>query len=425
MVAGQVGSIAGGLVGVRVLTSLLGPNEYGLLALALTLATLCQQVAFSPLAGAALRFYAPACQAGTTRAFWAALRGSQIRLSVGVAMLAVVAITPLALVGGAGWIALGLLALAYAVGAGMTATGAAVMTAARRRTVTAAMQAAGEWLRFIAAATALVLIARDSRLALAGYVVAGAGIGWFHLAWARRHLALWPPSDDAPHGAGTDRRVRSAGEWAQMIRTYAWPFVLWGGFTWAQLVSDRWALALFGSAADVGRYAVVFQLGYHPVSLAGTLATQLLAPVVFQRAGDGSDPARLADARRWIGRVAIASLALLLVGVGVAHVMHGWVFTLLLAPEFRAASRYWPAMLLAGGLFSIGQIVSLLPLARGDSRVLLAPKIGTAVAGVAFNIVGAWWAGLGGVVAAGVAFSLFYLTWSSWLAHRVSATSRG
>jgi hypothetical protein len=46
-----------------------------------------------------------------------------------------------------------------------------------------------------------------------------------------------------------------------------------------------------------------------------------------------------------------------------------------------------------------------------DTRVLIAPKIGTAVAGIVLRVAGAYWMGLRGVVAASVVFSLMYLAW--------------
>jgi O-antigen/teichoic acid export membrane protein len=59
-VLGQLAAVSGALLGVRLLTELLDPAAYGELALAMTVATLVNQVLLGPIGGGITRFYAPA-----------------------------------------------------------------------------------------------------------------------------------------------------------------------------------------------------------------------------------------------------------------------------------------------------------------------------------------------------------------------------
>ena len=52
----QAAAVAGALIGVRVLTGILPPAQYGELALGLTIATLVNQVIMAPLTGGFFRF---------------------------------------------------------------------------------------------------------------------------------------------------------------------------------------------------------------------------------------------------------------------------------------------------------------------------------------------------------------------------------
>ena len=61
---GQTASVLGAIVGVKLLTGALPPNVYGELALAMTAATLVNQIILGPLGNAYSRFYAPAEEAG-------------------------------------------------------------------------------------------------------------------------------------------------------------------------------------------------------------------------------------------------------------------------------------------------------------------------------------------------------------------------
>ncbi|HEV2070110.1 MAG TPA: hypothetical protein VGR26_09980, partial [Acidimicrobiales bacterium] len=58
--AGQAAAALGAFVGVAVLTNVLDPTTYGELALGITLASLAQLVAWSPITAAVLRFFSPA-----------------------------------------------------------------------------------------------------------------------------------------------------------------------------------------------------------------------------------------------------------------------------------------------------------------------------------------------------------------------------
>jgi hypothetical protein len=68
-------------------------------------------------------------------------------------------------------------------------------------------------------------------------------------------------------------------------------------------------------------------------------------------------------------------------------------------------------LVLAGGLFAVGQVLATLPLAGLQSRALMAPKIITAVLGVAGNLFGAYVFGLAGVAVTETAFSALYCGW--------------
>jgi O-antigen/teichoic acid export membrane protein len=98
---------------------------------------------------------------------------------------------------------------------------------------------------------------------------------------------------------------------------------------------------------------------------------------------------------------------------------HDRIVALFVAPEYRVVSGLLPLMILAGGLYAAGQIAVLSLLSGVNSRALIAPKIVTALLGVALNFAGAFWFGLNGVVWAGVLFGLIYLVWIIFLTRRM------
>lgn len=133
------------------------------------------------------------------------------------------------------------------------------------------------------------------------------------------------------------------------IWAYSLPFVTFGGFTWAQQISDRWALQAFASTSEVGQYAVLFQLGYTPIALITGMAMSFLAPILYQRSGDASDHGRNTNVHRISWRVARLSIIVTLLGFAITFVLHEWLFGVLVAAEYRHSSHFLPWVVLAGG----------------------------------------------------------------------------
>jgi O-antigen/teichoic acid export membrane protein len=210
-------------------------------------------------------------------------------------------------------------------------------------------------------------------------------------------------------------------EWTERISAYAWPFVTWGVFSWAQLAADRWALKAFATTRDVGLYSVLYQLGFAPMSLASGLLIQLVAPVLFARAGDGSDAARVRGARLFNRRLVLAVAGITALATALAYFLHGPVFRLLVDARYREVSPLLPWMILSGGLIAAGQTGNLSVLSGSSARALIAPKIVSAAVGVGLAFAGAARGGLPGVVFAGVAASLFYCVWALVLAERAGS----
>jgi O-antigen/teichoic acid export membrane protein len=401
---GHGAAVLGSLLGVRLLTGVLPPGPYGELALGLTVATLAQQTLLSPLSGASLRFFATAAERGEESAFVRALFHLMAQatgvLSVAVALFAAI----LAATGHRAWATLAALALVFAVLAGLCSALDGMQNASRRRRVVAWHDGMAPWLRFLAAWALVTALGPTSTAAMLGYAAATALV-------LASQSAFFAAGLRAPGGAAAASPAAAA-EWTVRIRAYAWPFVTWGIFSGAQFAADRWALEAFATTRDVGLYSVLYQLGYLPMSLASGLLTQLVAPVLFARAGDGSDAGRLRSARSLNRRLVLLVVVLSALSAALAFLLHVRIFDVLADARYREVSGLLPWMVLSGGLFAAGQTSVLSVLAGSSARSLIAPKIVTAVVGVGLAVLGAAKGGLPGVVFAGLATSLLYFAWS-------------
>jgi O-antigen/teichoic acid export membrane protein len=415
VVVGQATALVGAVIGVRLLTQVLPPAAYGELALGLTGVTLAQQALFSPLSAAALRYFSTALEVGSLGAYFCSVwllarRAIMVLLAASVAVLTVFLV-----LGWRSWVGLASGALVLATLAGTCSLFDGMQNAARQRAVVAWHDALTPWARFFGAVTLATVIGAEGGVAMGGFAAATALLlasqWWFY----RRRLAILVRL----RGHATPQDMS---HWCQTLVEYGRPFVTWGLFSWAQVVSDRWALQTFASTEAVGIYAVLFQTGYYPITLLSGLMSQLAVPVLFARAGDGRDPARYCDAR-WLNRRLLALMGVfMIIGVVGATLLHQPLFALLVAPEYRSMSGLLPFVMIAGCLFSSGQAAALTLLSASASHRLIAPKVMTGLLGVVLNGAGAALWGVPGVVAATVVAAALYAVWVLFLAEAAKPT---
>lgn len=403
IVLGQAMAVLGALVGVRLLTELLDPAAYGELALGMTLATLVNQTVLGPLGNGVTRFYAPAVEQYDVGGYLNAVRRMVLSATGIIILVMLFSVAGLLIAGRLEWAAIAAVAFIFAILSGCNSILNGIQNAARQRSIVALHQGIESWARFLVAVGLMVWLGSTSTVAMGGYalsviLVLGSQYVFFRKLIPRRT-------------ATADKEII----WRHQIWAYSWPFATWGLFSWAQQVSDRWALGLFSTMQDVGLYAVLFQLGYYPISIATGMALQFFAPIFYQRAGDAGDTRRNAnvDSLSWrltaltLGVTGAAFLAVLL--------FHAQIFRILVADKYGTVSHLLPWVMLASGVFAAGQTIALNLMSQMKTGRLIVPKIITALFGVTFNIAGAYWYGTAGIVIAGLLFSILYCVWMAAL----------
>lgn len=386
---------------VRVLTGYLSPLQYGQLALAITIAALANQTLMGGLANAVGRYYSIASEQGDLAAY----------VSDGIKLLAVAAGIILAtglLACGlllttdhSGWVMPVLLIIPLAILNGCNGCLNSFQNAARHRAVVSLHGGMEAWLKICFAIVAISIMGPTLAAVLTGFVVASASVLVSQLGFLKRAI-------NTPFSLLIRRSERT--HWIKPMLGFAWPFSSWGLFTWAQQSSDRWALAAFASVASVGQYNVAYQLGYAPIAMVTNLCSTLLGPVFFSRAGSGDDKLRTASVRLYIWGVTCAAAALTLLAFVLALVFHEALFKVVVSEAFQSSSVYFPWLVLAGGVFATGQMLTMQHLCELRPSALVRIKILTAIVGCIAAFSGAFFIGTWGVVGAVTLFGVIYLS---------------
>lgn len=405
IVLGQVTAVLGSLAGVRLLTELLDPAAFGELALGMTVASLVNQAVLGPLSNGITRFYAPAQERGDLGGYLSAVRGLVLAATAVIAVMILLTGAGLLIAGRIEWLAIASAALVFAALSGCNTILSGIQNAARQRAIVALHQGIDSWARVLLAAALLLWLGATSTVAMVGFALGVTLVLGSQYMFFRKLI----------HGK---RTMSDRNNWRQQIWTYSWPISIFGTFTWMQLASDRWALELFANTQEVGLYAALYQLGYYPMSIATGMAVQFLVPIFYQRAGDASDNRRNASVSSLSWRLTGVALGLTGAVFFAALLFHAQIFRLFAAAEYASVSHLLPWMLLAGGIFAAGQTIALNLMSQMKTRIMIAPKLMTALLGVALNFAGAYWYGISGIVAAGILFSVSYFVWMAVLAQQ-------
>ena len=408
ILAGQIATVAGALVLVRVLTEYLTPAQYGELSLGLTLAALINQVVTGGLTNGVARFFAPALEAADLRRYLRSAARLALVASLVILIFAIVFLFALAVTGQVNWLGLAASALALSVLSGFNSILSGIQNAARQRATVALHAGLEAWLKIALAVSVVLWIGASSPAVVIGFVLSSLMVTasqlWFLRALLRRHVQQ-----------SAEVAAKSELDWMREIWKFSWPFSTWGVFTWLQQVSDRWALSLFATTTEVGAYAVVFQLGYTPIGLLSGLMMTLIGPILYNRAGDATDGQRLHRVNSMIFQFVGISIALTAVAFAASFFLHETIFYLLTSEEFRRGSYLLPWVVLAGGLFAAAQLLLIKLGVELRSKDQIALKIGTALIGIAANVIGASLYGIAGIVGALVVFSTIFFTWAALL----------
>ena len=401
IVAGQIAAVAGALVLVRVLTEHLDPAQYGQLALGLTIAGLVNQVAMGGVTSGIGRFYSISLEKGD---LWGYLRASNRLMgyaTLGASAIALALMVGLFLTGQMQWLGLAAAVLVFSILSGYNSALGGIQNAARQRAIVALHGGMDAWLKIGLAVGVVLWVGSSSTAVVIGYALSGLLVTTSQLYFLRRLLQR--------HGGANLATTNE--DWARQIWLFSWPFSAWGIFTWAQQVSDRWALEYFSSTYDVGAYVVLSHLSIVPMTLGAGMLMNLISPILYQRAGAAKDHARVKAVYAVTRNISILVMAATILVAIASYAFHELIFHLLANERYHGYSYLMPWMVVAGGFQSCHHILGVRISATLKVSSIVVPQIISALVFVSLNMLGAFLGGIEGLVYALLAASFIYFLW--------------
>jgi len=400
---GQFLGFIGGFIGIKVLTNLMGPNGYGQLAIGLTIAGLFNTYVYGPVANVVIRYFSVYRDRDNLGSFFSVLRKSHRILALGGVCLAVVACGSTGYFLGGEWALIILLSCLYGVTSGINVSFISLQNAIRQRKIVALHQGADVWLRIGLSIALLFLFSKSGCFALLGYL-----IGTLLVTISQRFFALKNETIRKNwHVPATDPSLEK--KTFKEFSDYASSFTIFAVFASFSLYADRWILqGLFGSSA-VGMYAAIYQIAASPVSIFFTMVSQLIVPIVFERAGSMTNMSQVESSGKLLRQTILVSSLVAIVITVVAYLFGELLVGILTNATFAKNSGLLWIIVMGLSLFNLGQQLAMKGLSFNQPRIYLWPKILQAVSLLVLAYVLAHYLGIAGVAWAVCLSSVVYV----------------
>lgn len=408
IVIGQIVSVSGSIFGVRLLTELLSPADYGQLAVWMTLVSLINFIVFGPLNSGAARFYSTASEQDDLVNYFGGLNNLALFGAGGVFIIALGSV----IIYEKPNLFISLIAtICFGIFSGYNGLFTGIQNAGRRRSVSALYQAIDPWLRNLIVAISILIFGNNCTTTLTGYSISSAFVLVSHYIFSY---------SKSFKGTRNQEKVMF---WSLKIWKYSWPMAIAGITSWGYLSSQIWALELFSTKTNIGLFSVIIQIGFTPLMMIGGVGMTLLTPIIFSRSGDGSDKQKLKSIHELLIKSCLTGFFIVLVFTVISALSHAFIFKFLVADKYRIYSYYLPFVVFSAGVLQVSMFLATTVLASNNTKILLPLNtIGNSLI-AAINMMATYLYELDGIFFAMVIGSIIHLLWNIYNASRVSVNN--
>ncbi|HSO66326.1 MAG TPA: lipopolysaccharide biosynthesis protein [Desulfatirhabdiaceae bacterium] len=414
---GQVGMGLGWFLGIKLMTRMISPEEFGRFSLGNTWMNLMLVVFFSPIGQGLMRYWSIARAQARVSDFGRASTRFRIILTAVSILLCVVLIVFSVLMDLKNWMGLIVLSISAGCASGWSNTDILILTADRRRQTASILNCVSACFKPISAALIILVTTSTADMALLGYLMVSlflAGIsGFFYQRAVTSSIGHSPISNG-----------KEGNPLATEILSFSWPFLIWGAFIWIYQFCDRWALQMFHGPNVVGMFSVVSQLAFYPLVFLSGLLQLFFMPIAYDRAGGLKSAVDMAVAIRilmiMIGCYILCSLLL----IGFYRLIGTWTVLLISSFRYTEYAPLLPWLTLDWSLFFLGQLLTGFGMLVNRTRSYIpAIIISSIVAAVLCLYLSRIQGPSGVVLGLGIA-GLIYVVWSMWIARQVVIPER-
>ena len=360
---GQLLVVLGSLFGIRLLTSFLSTEQYGELALGMTVGSFIYTIFLGPISNGISRYFSLAVRKNETNNYLEAIRNIIVSISFLILILFVLGITFLVNIGYSKVLYIAISSVLFGIISSYSNIFNAIENASRHRRIVALHKGFSTWLRFLLAALFLLVFGISSSNAIIAQATAMIIILLSQSYFFMRNLENKNKNNPLNKNAQI--------EWKSKIYNFSWPYASWSILGWMGKSADKWGLEFFSGNRFVGFYSVLYQLGFYPMQLIIGLIITFLTPYFYDQAGDGKNKITLKKLYLLGFKIYLFVVLILMIPVIISFNYHEFIFKLFVDPKFHNFSNLLGPLMLASLIRNSTSLFSLLFQATGDNKPLV------------------------------------------------------
>lgn len=218
------------------------------------------------------------------------------------------------------------------------------------------------------------------------------------------------------------KKERLRGSQNDIIKTvmiYISPFLIWGIAGWFQLNGEKWIINGVLSVTDVGIYAIMMAIVNALVVIPNNIITEFATPIIFKQFADMNNKENLIAGYAYIR---INMLIILLITIIATLLTFFWGKEIIFLISSENYAVYWyilPVLVLGMGLFYTGQAQTLLGLGLSQPQKYITPKIIIGVGSLGINFFFVSILGIEGIAYSILLIGLLYVLYISLVNRRI------
>jgi len=193
------------------------------------------------------------------------------------------------------------------------------------------------------------------------------------------------------------------------VWVYSTPFLIWAFAGWLQLNGEKWIINGILSVKEVGIYAIMMAIVNALVVIPGNVINEFATPIIFKNYADLKNIANIKKGYLYIKIIMLLVFALTILSTVVTYFFAKDLIIIISSNEYV---NYWyllPLLTFGIGLFYTGQTQTILGMALDEPKKYLFPKLLIGGLSIVFNLLFIKAFGLNGVAYTIILIGLLYV----------------
>lgn len=200
---------------------------------------------------------------------------------------------------------------------------------------------------------------------------------------------------------------------------YVSPFFIWGFSAWLQLNGEKWIINGLLSTYDVGIYAIMMALVNALVIVPNNIISDFATPIIFQQYSDMDNSEKMNTGHHYIR---LNMLVIFLLTLFSTIITYFWGRELIILISNKSYTVYWyllPLLSFGTGMFLTGQAQTVFGLALNQPKKYLMPKVIIGIFAIMLNIILIKYEGINGVAITVLLIGVIYFFYIAFVNKKI------